>query len=282
MLSRKLSDTVKDGFANGKSAWIQTSDTSTPLYVVPSDQPTVRVTLDAGAWATSLQQALENVPMPPNAIAAAGPDMHLTVWQPSTDRLWDLFKARKLDDGWHASFGGATSSVSTFSGYYSDASWPGLSHSYWGATATSLPVIAGTMRISELRNGVIPHALALNIPFARPTVYSYPAQRTDGTSSDPAAIPEGAHFRLDPTLDLSKLNLPPMTRMMAEAAQRYGMIVRDQTGWAVAVFGEDPTPTGTNPYDGPTGFFRGWQPSDLMKAFPWDRLQLLRMDLHGG
>jgi hypothetical protein len=98
------------------------------------------------------------------------------------------------------------------------------------------------MRISELRNGVIPHALALNIPFARPNVFSYPAQRTDGTSTDPDAIPEGAHFRLDPTLDLSKLNLPPMTRTMAEAARRYGMIVRDQTGWAVAMFGEDPTP----------------------------------------
>ena len=34
-------------------------------------------------------------------------------------------------------------------GYYDTASWPGLSQSWWGATATSLPVIAGTMMIER-------------------------------------------------------------------------------------------------------------------------------------
>ena len=55
--------------------------------------------------------------------------------------------------------------------------------------------------IDELKAGVIPHALALNIPWAKPNVYSWPAQRTDGRSTDPNAIPEGARFRLDPTVD---------------------------------------------------------------------------------
>ena len=36
--------------------------------------------------------------------------------------------------------------------------------------------------------------------------------------------------------------------MIAQAAQRYGMIVRDQTGWAIAMFIQDPTPTGTDPF----------------------------------
>jgi hypothetical protein len=281
-LAKKLSDTVRDGFLAGRSAWIQTNNTSTPLYVVPAAQPNVRVTLDSGAWATSLQQAFQQVPIPPDAKPAAGSDAHMTIWQPSTNRLWEFFKASQQPDGWHASFGGAMSSVSTSPGYYDASAWPGLSNTSWGATATSLPVIGGTMRISELKAGVIPHALAMNIPWARPKAYSWPAQRTDGRSTDARAIPEGAHFRLDPTLDLSKLSLPPMTRMMAVAAQRYGMIVRDQTGWAVAVFGEDATPTGTNPYSGATGFYGGRTPDSLMKAFPWDRLQLLRMDLKGG
>ena len=281
-LVKKLSDTVRDGFVAGRSAWIQTNNTSTPLYVVPAGQPVVRVKLDAGAWATSLQEAFAEVPIPPDAKPAAGADAHMTIWQPSTDRLWEFYKASRQSDGWHASFGGAMSSASTSPGYYNASAWPGLSNSHWGATATSLPVIAGTMRISELKAGVIPHALAMNIPWARPKVHSWPAQRTDGSSTDPNAIPEGAHFRLDPKLDLDTLNLPPMTRMMAEAAQRYGMIVRDQTGWAVAVFGEDPTPTGTNPYSGATGFYGGRQPDYLMKAFPWDHLQLLRMKLRRG
>jgi hypothetical protein len=164
-------------------------------------------------------------------------------------------------------------------GYFDSSSWPGLSQPFWGATATSLPVIAGTIMISELKAGEIPHALAMNIPWAKPNVYSFPAQRTDGRSTDPNAIPEGARFRLDPTLDLNALNLPPMTRMIAVAAQRYGMIVRDQTGHAISLFAENPGPTGSSPYGGASGFFGGPGPTAVMQAFPWDRLQLVKMAL---
>ena len=192
-----LRDTVTENLAAGWGPWIERGGT-TPLYVVPAGQPTVRVQLDPGSWKLGLQQTFEAVPIPPDAVPALGPDAHMTVWQPSSDRLWEFFQARELSDGWHASFGGAIASVSRFPGYYTWDAWPGLSQSWWGATATSLPVVAGTITIAELRAGVIPHALALNIPWALPNVYSWPAQRTDGTSTDPDAIPEGARFRLDP------------------------------------------------------------------------------------
>lgn len=281
VLVKTLRETVAQNVAAGWGPWISVSGTS-PLYVVGADQPLVRVQLDPGSWKASLQRAFERVPMPPDAVPAAGADAHLTVWQPASDRLWEFFKARRLSDGWHANFGGAIARVSRFVGYYSPQAWPGLSQSWWGATATSLPVIAGTMMIDELKAGVIPHALALNVPFARAKVYSWPAQRTDGTSSDPEAIPEGARFRLDPRLDLSTLKLPPMTRMMAQAAQRYGIIVRDQTGHALSFFAENPAQYGTNPYTGPSGFYGGPYPNPITRAFPWEHLQLLKMNLHGG
>jgi hypothetical protein len=114
-------------------------------------------------------------------------------------------------------------------------------------------------------------------------MYSWPAQRTDGASSDPNAIPEGARFRLDPKLDIDGLDLPPMTRMIAKAAQRYGMIVRDQTGHAISLFAENDAQYGTtNPYTGTNGFFGGPYPNPVLQAFPWDRLELLKMDLHTG
>jgi hypothetical protein len=278
-LVKKLRGILEQNRAAATGPWIQTNAGSTPLYVVPRDQPVVRVRLDAGAWAKSLQRALDSVPIPPKAKPAAGPDRHMTVWQPSKDRLWELFKARKRDDGWHASFGGAIARVSVDRGYYTRRAWPGLSQPYWGATATSLPVIAGTMRLDELEAGVIPHALAMNIPYARRNVHSWPAQRGDGASPDPQAIPEGAHFRLDPRLDIDRLHLPRMTRMMAVAAQRYGIIVRDQTTVAVAFFAEDATPTGTNPYAGRRGLFGGHRPDQLLASFPWEHLQLLKMTL---
>jgi hypothetical protein len=278
VLTKTLRDTAAQNISAGWGPWISTGETS-PLYTVPANQPTVRVKLDAGAWATGLQQTFESVPIPSNATPAAGPDAHMTVWQPSTNRLWEFFKASKQADGWHASYGGAMSDVASSPGYFNASSWPGLSQPVWGATATSLPVIAGTIMLDELRAGVIPHALAMNIPWAKPKTYSFPAQRTDGASTDPNAIPEGARFRLDPTLNLNALNLPPMTRIIAVAAQQYGMIVRDQTGHAISLFAENPGAASPSPYYGPGGFFGGPNPMAVMKAFPWDRLQLVKMDL---
>ena len=284
VLVKTLRDTVAANLAAGSGPWIERGATS-PLYTVPANQPTVRVQLDPGSWKVGLQQTFEAVPIPPNAAPAPGPDAHMTIYQPSTSKLWEFFKARKLADGWHANFGGSMSNTSQSPGYFNTDSWPGLSQSWWGATATSLPVIAGTIMISELQAGVIPHALALNLPWARPSQFSWPAQRTDGTSTDPNAIPEGARFRLDPALNIDNLNLPPMTKMMARAVQRYGMIVRDQTGHAVSFFAENPSQHlayyGSDPYSKPGGFYGGLVPTQLTRPFPWEHLQLVKMTLSG-
>src|SRR4051812_1674664 len=62
---------------------------STPLYTVPADQPTVRVALDGGQYPfrRELQAAFKSVPLPDDARQAPGRDAHLTIWQPSTDKL---------------------------------------------------------------------------------------------------------------------------------------------------------------------------------------------------
>jgi hypothetical protein len=278
VLVKRLRDLVAQNIADGVGPWIATATTS-PLYVVPAGQPSVRVKLDTGSWGATLQKAFEAVPIPDDAVPADGPDAHMTIWQPSKDRLWEFYRANHASDGWHAEWGGAISRVSRFPGYFTRDAWPGLSKTWWGATATSLPVIAGTMKIDELKAGVIPHALAINVPMARSKVYSWPAQRSDGASTDPDAIPEGARFRLDPKLDISKLNLAPIARMMAEAVQRHGMIVRDQTSTGLAFFAENPTQYGTNPYNGEHGLFGGRRPGALLRSFPWQHLQVVKMRL---
>ena len=179
--------------------------------------------------------------------------------------------------------------VSQSPGYYTSDSWPGAPHAYgWGATASGLPVIGGTILLKELAQGRIDHALAINIPTPRAGVFSWPAQRTDGLLNSPDAIPDGARFRLDPDLDIAALNLPPLVRMMAEAAQRYGMVVRDRTGpnGAIGFYVEDTSLLGADdPFwtpDGkprPDGYFQGLWPQQLMARFPWGHLQLLRMNL---
>jgi len=260
--------------------WIATTEASTPIYIVGSDQPTVRVKLDDPtlSWRVALQRAFEAVPIPSDARPAAGQDAVMTVWQPSTDKLWEFFEMRRDADGWHAEWGGAIQNVSRSPGYYTTSSWPGASAG-WGATATSLPSAAGVITLADLRAGVIDHALAVALPAPRAGVYAWPAERSDGTGGLDT-IPEGARLRLDPKLDLNSLNLPPFTRMISEAAQRYGIIVVNQTHEGISFSAEDPSHYGGNKlYYGAHGFFDGLTPLQLLARFPWSHLQVLKLQL---
>lgn len=269
---------VTSELRSGVGPWIATTKASTPLYVVGRDQPLLRVALDdpTVAWRASLQRAFAAVPIPAGAKPASGPDAHMTVWQPATNRLWEFFHMRLESDGWHAAWGGAIDDVSASPGYYTTSSWPGALPQ-WGATATSLSVAGGLMTLRELRAGVINHALAIALPAPRAGVFALPAERSDGTGG-PNTIPEGARLRLDPQLDLSRLSLPPLTRMIATAAQRYGMIVRDQTHAGISLYAEDPTQYGGAAlYYGPHGIFGGETPQQLLASFPWSHLQVMRL-----
>lgn len=278
-----LAREVSRELASDVGPWIATRKCSTPLYVVPANQPKLKVHLTQPGvfWRRSLAKAFEAVPLPPDARPADCVDRHLTVWQPSTDHLWEFFHLRRdPESGWWADWGGAMEHVSSSPGYYTSESWPGLSAPNWGATATSLPVLAGVMLLSELRDGRVNHALALNLPIARAGVFSWPAQRSDGVGG-PERIPEGARLRLPHDLNLTALHLSPVTLIIARAVRRYGAIVRDQTGPGngVSFFAEDPRPVGSNPYDAKDGFFANTPPDMFLADFPWDKLEVLKMSL---
>jgi hypothetical protein len=147
---------------------------------------------------------------------------------------------------------------------------PGYFPAPLGATGSSLPLLGGLIRIAELRAGYIDHALAIAIPNVKAGSFVWPAQRTDGNTNSPTAIPEGTRLRLDPTLDVNALGLPAAARTIALAAQRYGIVVRDVSG-AVTFYAEDPTPTGSNPYP---ALFGNRYPDQLLARFPWSRLQV--------
>ncbi len=261
----------------GRGPWINTTDYSVPIYAVPADQPSVPVELAGPFQAAALESAWSAVPLPPTAQPAAGSDAALVVWQPSTDRMWEFWRLERVEGRWTAAWGGAMQAVSSNAGIYDSNAWPGAK-SWWGSSASSLPIAGGLITLEDLRRGQIDHVLALAIPNVRGGVYATPAQRTDGTSSDPLSLPEGARMRLDPSLDLDSLHLPRLTLMIARAAQRYGIVVRDRAR-VVHLFAEDPVSTGSNPYIGPDGYFEGKSPGELLAAFPWSHLQLLSMDL---
>jgi len=257
--------------------WINTTSYSVPLYTVPADQPTVPVALDHSPDG-ALSAAWSAVPLPADAKPAAGTDGDLVVWQPSTDRLWEFWKMVHESDGWHASWGGAMQNVSSQQGVYGPQAWPGAK-TWWGVSAASLSLLGGLISFEDLQRGAIDHALSMGIPNVRAGVYASPAQRDDGKSSDPLSLPEGARLRLNPKLDLAALHLPPLTLLIAQAAQRYGILVSDGSA-NVTFYAQDPTPTGGNPYTGPGGYFQGRYPRELLASFPWRELEVLKMELH--
>ncbi len=266
---------------DGKGPFINTTSWSVPVYTVPADQPMVKVTLwdpSRAPGGNALQTAWDAVPLPPNAKPSVGSDANLVVWQPSTDRLWEFWRLEQTAEGWQATWGGAVQNVSSDSGAYGPEAWPGAEQ-MWGASASSLSIVGGLITLEDLKLGRINHALELAVPNPRAAVYASPALRTDGSSTEPFSLPEGAHLRLDPSLDLGALHLPRFTLMMAEAAQRYGIVVRDTAG-DIAFYGQDPTPTGTNPYIGAHGYYEGKTAQQLLATFPWSHLQLLKMELH--
>ncbi len=261
---------------------------STPIYIVPAHQRTVFMHLTpnstTGKVNPDLQNAFRAVPMPADARPAAGTDKLIVIYQPSTDTMWESWRTRRESNGWHFEWGGRMIHASRSPGYYMSLTAPDgsvLEQSSWGASATSLPLAPGLISFRDLQRGVIDHVLSLAIPHGIITkgVVAWPAERSDGQSTSRLSIPEGAHLRLDPSLDINSLKLPPLTRMIALAAQRYGFIVRDGAS-NLTVDGQAPrTPAqsaGWRAVMARSGF-QYW--SQVLKAFPWSHLQLLRMRL---
>ncbi len=86
----------------------------------------------------SLQGASDQVPIPARAQPSAGTDSQITIYQPSTNRLWEYWHFHRESDGWHARWGGAIDDVSSSPGYYTPSAWSDAL-SVWGASASSLP-----------------------------------------------------------------------------------------------------------------------------------------------
>jgi len=272
-----LAEKVAAGERAGQGPWIDTTSWSIPVYTVPANQPMVPVQLEGNPHDT-LAAAFSEVPLPPDAQAAGGSDKELALWQPSTGRLWEFWRLTRENNGWQASWGGAMQHAQAQQGVYGPEVWPGA-EPWWGMSGSSLSTVAGLISLEDLKLGKINHALTIGVGETRAGVYASPAQRTDGRSEDPLSLPEGAHLRLDPNVDLSALHLPRLTLMIAEAAQHYGVFVAD-SGSSVGFSAQDPTPTGTEPYGGPSGYFEGKSPDELLASFPWQDLQLLKMELH--
>ena len=188
---------------------------------------------------------------------------------------------------WHAAFGGLISGISESPGYYRDRVGPAgevLEQSNWGSAATGMPLVGGLITKEDVQRGSIDHAVSIGLDnsgadaILRAGQFAFPAQRADGLSTRPDSIPEGARLILDPTLDLDSLRLSPLAGMLAEAAQRYGLIVEDGS-LSTLIYAEDPAPEMRM---GLPNFYRplvGRSSTQALLSFPWQSLEVVQMQL---
>jgi hypothetical protein len=266
--------------------WINTRTCGMPTYWAAPGAATKTVRLDPSAYQDkALIRAWSAVPIPAGATPANCSDKNFAVIQPQPDgtyREWEFWKATQAADGsWTARWGGVTGDLQSDRGVASSRSWQDptapllaqrASTFSWNVTASSISMMAGVITAADVARGHIDHALALATPDTAKGRFVWPAQRTDGTSVDPDALPEGAHLRLDPSLNLASIPMTPLVRMIAEAAQRYGIVVRDRTWSTTAFYTEEVKAGAADPF---AALQAGKSASTALQAFPWSRLQVL-------
>jgi hypothetical protein len=255
---------------------LNTTAYASPVYVADANTPAVTVNewdgQHKGYKNKGLAEQWKAVPIPDYAEQADGTDAEMTIYQPSSDTLWEFWLTRKIEGQWEACWGGRMQNVSKSNGIWQ--------HGY-GTTATGLPFLGGQITADELRRGQIDHVMGISLVDAETwKIRSWPAQRSDGYNPKhaPDRIPEGSRMHIDPSVDLDAIKMHPIARTIAKAGQKYGFVVWDKAG-AISLRAENPksfTRMGQpNPYPALYNGTPGWA---LLKGIPWDHLQFLPMD----
>jgi hypothetical protein len=264
MTVRSNSATLVSRLLGSSYNWYFNHDSYTTTFYEVNNGPLVPITMsNSGCGSTGcprLRAAFAaGFPLPPGAATSTGSDRHITVYDRGRDTLYELFDARVEGGRWVAHWGSVLEHTSQSNGVM-----PVVNGERWGATATGLPVIAGTIRLADLANGVIPYALAYAVAFdIAGSSFVPPATATDGGNSN--GIPEGMRFRLPPTYEYT--GTCPMLEMVTDAVRDYGMLVRDQSG-ANNFYGELAPSSAYAPYT--SGCSSWWN------SFPYDQLQAVQ------
>lgn len=229
---------------------ILSADSDTPTHTVPCTRIDYGICPFAG-WPVAI---------PVGAAPNTGSDGVLVSVDESTGVIFEFWRAERVGDGWTTAFAAINS----------------VRGSGWGGAATGSGAsrLGGVVRIDEIADGEINHALALQSNNACPT-FRPPALKSDGTSTRPDCIPEGARLQLDPSVDLNSLGLRPGELAVATAMQRYGGYLMDVSGAPLSVSFEldrDAAAGELGQTYSDAGF--RWD-YDAMENVPWDRLRVL-------
>lgn len=274
---------------------------SVPVYWVPQGAPTFPVVWKTGNpsaaagvnVAAGLQEFFKSVPVPVDQpLPAGGNDKPIVIIELGTGRCWEC---------WEFSWD-PTNLVGSclFGGYVPNVyNHPGVLPHGWGVSASGLPLAAGMNRMAEMRDGLFPHMLRIQVPDTTGT-HIAPAVRNDAVGgphnvqgSPVDEVPEGLVCAL-PVDYVPPTGLTAFQTMVQVQVRDYGLIVCDATGGTVNIVLEDHHTQGSGycevpdllPVVWPQPAF--WDPYlanatdglDPWNSFPWRLLQQVACPKH--
>ncbi len=178
-----------------------------------------------------------HIPIPDGAVASPpvgdDSDNHLCIIDRTRHLEWGMWAARQDPTGrWFTGLGAVT-----------DLSGTGVAPPWFDsprqldshrARASGFPLIAGLIRVEEIKAGHIDHALVFAYDHCRPEFLIPPASTAQVNSFpqlDPArGIPMGGRIQLDPAWDVEHSGLSPSGKIIARALQEYGAYCGDYAG----------------------------------------------------
>ncbi len=263
------------GTATEANVSVNTQKYAPALYVAYNTDPVYNITgwncqgKQAG-WNTEFNRIMQSVHIPADMLPDPYADGSVSIYNPDSNEIVELWQARKVADGsWQACWGGRILNVDESLGVHGSG---------YGASASGIALWAGTIRATEFLSGKIDHVISLGIPRTKAATISWPANRTDGNTVG-TELSIGQMLRLPASLDLSTLHMSPAATTIAKAAQDYGIIITDTSG-SVIFSGENSIALATNPYS--TIFRNRWSSQELAArpglnevAFPLDKLVAL-------
>jgi hypothetical protein len=268
--------------ASVAAPYVNTWQYTAEMVVVPADQPLVPVALLGDRTDTPFVKLkammATGLPIPADWQPQADSDAEGCFYQPDyvspylgqRGRLYEGWKLAKGPDGWTAQWGGRMTNCEANPGHF--VSWEYSGYQYtnpghpdstyqnrlWGTTATSLPLLGGTITVEDLRQGRIEHAVGLSVIVPRQGA-RWPAQRNDGTSSTNPVI-EGRRMRF-PAAAVAPAGLHPVAALIFDAVRDFGLVVWDKAG--ALTFRAEPAVD----FGGVAGY-------DVLDGFPWGDLQV--------
>lgn len=213
-------------------------------------------------------------PMPDDALPSPGSDQHLAVYDRKRNLIWDMFLVRKDKNGeWESATGMVypLDGDGVFNKKDFNVELGTSIHGHGPGVAAGMPIVAGVIRYSEIKQAKINHKLSGGVRFVGFQEFVYPAIWTDGNFE--GGIPEGAVIQLDPELDLNRYDLTAEEIIVAKALQEYGVVIVDfSAGSTIRVEYLDKSRGFTW-----RGKLRGWKEAGGIKSIPVSNYRVLEV-----